>query len=468
MFCLEGMPATNHLPQPDIGALYSDHHGWLQGWLRCKLGNAVDAADLAQDTFIRVLSKHEAPDVLAPRAYLSTIARGLVADFFRRQDLERTYLDTLAALPEQHTPSSETRALILEALSAIDAILDGMKPAMRQAFLLSQLEGLTYPAIAERLGVSLRTVNTYMADAIAHCHRVAPGMDSVRAMMQAIPPHIGAPVLQAPLKGRRQALRGLALLASGGAIGYAVYGSVDDAAPWRAALAEYRTGVGAQRSVRLADGSLLILNTDSAVDVRFDAGQRTVPLRSGEIVIETAHRPHAGAPRDTRPFVVQTAHGAMRALGTRFTVRHAPESTTLVVLEHAVAVRHARASLQTPPVLVHAGPRHWARGTCGAPKWMYRARSTPTAPCAGAWWRRTSKATVLSITTRKRSRCCTGSWRRTWRQAPWCRPASTIPGPIRAACRSPASRCSTATAARPVFRARSTPLRAGAAASKIP
>lgn len=252
MFCLEGMPATNHLPQPDIGALYSDHHGWLQGWLRRKLGNAVDAADLAQDTFIRVLSKHEAPDVLVPRAYLSTIARGLVADFFRRQDLERTYLDTLAALPEQHTPSSETRALILEALSAIDAILDGMKPAMRQAFLLSQLEGLTYPAIAERLGVSLRTVNTYMADAIAHCHRVAPGMDSVRAMMQAIPPHIGAPVLQAPLKGRRQALRGLALLASGGAIGYAVYGSVDDAAPWRAALAEYRTGVGAQRTAHSA------------------------------------------------------------------------------------------------------------------------------------------------------------------------------------------------------------------------
>lgn len=355
MFCLEGMPATNHLPQPDIGALYSDHHSWLQGWLRRKLGNAGDAADLAQDTFIRVLNKHEAPDVLAPRAYLSTIARGLVADFFRRQDLERTYLDTLAALPEQHTASPEARALILEALTAIDAILDGMKPAMRQAFLLSQLEGLTYPAIAERLGVSLRTVNTYMADAIAHCHRVAPGMDSVRGMMQAIPPHIGAPVLQAPLKGRRQALRGLALLASGGAVGYAVYGSADDAAPWRAALAEYRTGVGEQRSVRLVDGSLLILNTDSAVDVRFDAGQRTVLLRSGEIVIETAHRPHAGAPLDARPFVVQTAHGAMRALGTRFTVRHASESTTLVVLEHAVAVRPARAALQTPPVLVRAG-----------------------------------------------------------------------------------------------------------------
>ena len=168
------MPATNHLTQPDIGALYSDHHGWLQQWLRRKLGNAGDAADLAQDTFIRVLGKREVPDLQTPRAYLSTIARGLVADFFRRQNLERTYLDTLASLPAQHVPSPEARALILEALTAIDAILDGMKPAVRQAFLLSQLEGLTYPAIAERLGVTVRTVNNYMVSAFEHCYLAAP------------------------------------------------------------------------------------------------------------------------------------------------------------------------------------------------------------------------------------------------------------------------------------------------------
>ena len=169
------MPATNHsLPQYDIGTLYSDHHGWLQGWLRRKLGNAGDAADLAQDTFIRVLGKREAPDVRAPRAYLSTIARALVADFFRRQDLERNYLDVLAALPEQHMPSPEERALILEALTAIDAMLDGMKPAVRQAFLLSQLEGLTYAEIAVQLGVTVRTVNNYMRSAIEHCYLLAP------------------------------------------------------------------------------------------------------------------------------------------------------------------------------------------------------------------------------------------------------------------------------------------------------
>ncbi|MET0321605.1 MAG: FecR domain-containing protein [Duganella sp.] len=178
---------------------------------------------------------------------------------------------------------------------------------------------------------------------------------SVRGLLHTIPPHIGTPVLQAQHRGRRQALRGLALLASGSALGYAVYRNGHDTAPWRAALAEHRTAVGQQRSVRLADGSLLILNTASAVDVRFGPDQRTVLLRTGEILVETAHRRQPGAPVDHRPFVVETADGAIEALGTRFTVRRHQDSTEVVVLEHAVAVRLPRQ--QDRPLLVRAGQR---------------------------------------------------------------------------------------------------------------
>jgi RNA polymerase sigma-70 factor (ECF subfamily) len=52
------------LPNPlqrDVAALYTTHHGWLQGWLRKKVGNAFDAADLAQDTFVRLLTAPAAP-----------------------------------------------------------------------------------------------------------------------------------------------------------------------------------------------------------------------------------------------------------------------------------------------------------------------------------------------------------------------------------------------------------------------
>lgn len=158
----------------EVQTLYTDHHGWLLGWLRYRLGCSEQAADLAQDTFLRVLVKREAYTVRTPRAYLSTIARGLVADLFRRQDIERAYLAVLATLPEPEVPSPETRALMLEALHAIDAMLNGLKPKVREAFLLSQMEGLTYAEIAQRLGITKRSVSNYMVIALEHCYQLAP------------------------------------------------------------------------------------------------------------------------------------------------------------------------------------------------------------------------------------------------------------------------------------------------------
>ena len=156
--------------QQSIQRLYSDHHGWLCGWLRQRLGCAENAADLAQDTFLRLLKTPGVlTDIRQPRAYLSTVAHGLVVNFWRRQSVERAYLEALAVQPEALVPSPEERELIIETLLAIDAMLLRLPGRVRQAFLLSQLEGLTYNVIAERLGVSARMVKKYMAQAMLHC-----------------------------------------------------------------------------------------------------------------------------------------------------------------------------------------------------------------------------------------------------------------------------------------------------------
>lgn len=160
------------IAQQGVKNLYSDHHGWLQGWLRRKLGNTFDAADIAQDVFIRILTRQQPAQIAEPRAYLSAIARGLVIDHWRRRELEQAWLQTLAAMPEAEAPPPESRLLFLEALLAVDRLLDSLKPPIRRAFLLAQLEGLTCPLIAERLGVSLATVERYMAKALRHCYRL--------------------------------------------------------------------------------------------------------------------------------------------------------------------------------------------------------------------------------------------------------------------------------------------------------
>lgn len=150
-------------------ALYSSHHRWLKNWLQFKLGSASDADDLAQDTFMRVLTGNTAQEIREPKSFLCTVARRVMVDFFRRNALERAYLDMLALMPEEQMPSPEQRQCLLETLQQIDTMLDGLGEKVRQAFLLSQLEGLTYPVIAGRLNVSVSSVKKYMAKATEHC-----------------------------------------------------------------------------------------------------------------------------------------------------------------------------------------------------------------------------------------------------------------------------------------------------------
>lgn len=150
-------------------ALYSEHHCWLQRWLYAKLGNVGDAADLAQDTFIRILGRGDLPTLQEPRAFLSTVAKGILINWYRRQALERAYLEALATLPEPEAISPEQQLLILETLHEIDAMLDALPAKVKQAFLMSQLEGLRYDEIAAQLGLSVITIKRYMKQAYLRC-----------------------------------------------------------------------------------------------------------------------------------------------------------------------------------------------------------------------------------------------------------------------------------------------------------
>lgn len=149
--------------------LYCEHHGWLKVWLRARLGNSSDAADLAQDTFVRVLLARNAAAIREPRTYLSSIARALLIDRFRRRAVEEAYLAILAARPEPLDISPEARQTILETLTAIDGMLDGLGERTRSIFLAVQLEGLSYVAASERLGISVTTVKKHLIRAMTHC-----------------------------------------------------------------------------------------------------------------------------------------------------------------------------------------------------------------------------------------------------------------------------------------------------------
>lgn len=175
------MPATpSASPDAGIATLYRDHHSWLHGWLRLKLGDAHRAADLAQDTFVRLLSANStSPSDTAlrePRAYLRTIANRLLVDHWRRLEIERSYLAVLQTYPQSHWPSEESRLLILESLEQVAQMLGRLKPEVREVFLLAQMEGYTCPQIARQVGRSVATVERYLAQALQHCYRLVYGV----------------------------------------------------------------------------------------------------------------------------------------------------------------------------------------------------------------------------------------------------------------------------------------------------
>ncbi|MDM3887750.1 sigma-70 family RNA polymerase sigma factor [Pseudomonas sp. BCRC 81390] len=164
---------TNDMLQPaEVALLYQAHHSWLRRWLRSRVGCSEQAADLAQDTFVRLLRARQVSPLKEPRAYLSSIARGLMIDQFRRRALERAFQESLAQLPEADVPSEEDRLLILDTLARLDQALYQLKPRARQAFLLAQLDGLSIVRIAQRLNVSRATVERDLAKALGACYRL--------------------------------------------------------------------------------------------------------------------------------------------------------------------------------------------------------------------------------------------------------------------------------------------------------
>lgn len=130
---------------------------------------------------------------------------------------------------------------------------------------------------------------------------------------------------------RRRALQLLGLIAAGG--GTALLGR--ETGLWQRAGSDYRTAVGETRAIILADGTQVVLDTASAIDVRYGAHERRIVLRAGAILVTSAQERAARH----RPLLVATPQGTATALGTRFSVRLDEASSTVAVFQGSVALQ---------------------------------------------------------------------------------------------------------------------------------
>ena len=171
-------------------------------------------------------------------------------------------------------------------------------------------------------------------------HRAAwRRVEAVSAEFQAVPGEAARQALDTagPRQSdatRRSMVKGLLALCLASGLGGAAL-LRRDTRSWVASLnAGEKTAVGAIRQLALADGSQLWLNTATALDIDFSPGLRRIALHGGEIYIASAR----DSQQPARPLVVDTVHGRLRALGTRFSVQPQGDATLLAVYEGSVEV----------------------------------------------------------------------------------------------------------------------------------
>lgn len=163
------MSGTDLSHRNDVGGLFRAHYAWLCARLRRHLGASSSVEDIAAEAFVQLLESPGLTPIREPRALLTTIARRLIYQLWRRRDLERQHLDQLQYVDHPHTTSPEELLQLTQALHGLDRTLQRLPGKVRATFLLSRVDGLTYPQIAAELGISQRSVSVYMTRSQALC-----------------------------------------------------------------------------------------------------------------------------------------------------------------------------------------------------------------------------------------------------------------------------------------------------------
>jgi RNA polymerase sigma-70 factor (ECF subfamily) len=156
-----------------VAVLYRDQASALRRRLRARLGSADEANDVLHDAFARLLGARPTDGLRDPGAFLNRIVRNLLIDRSRRGKARPPHVP----IEEQSLAvrAAQDEAIEVEQMrNRYRELIASLPPRMREVFMLHRVEGLGYKEIAERLDISIRTVEWHIAEAIV---RISRGLD---------------------------------------------------------------------------------------------------------------------------------------------------------------------------------------------------------------------------------------------------------------------------------------------------
>lgn len=160
-------------PDPIEAQTYSGFYADILHYLRKRMDNASDAADMTQDVFTQWLGYRDQAKVEQPRAFLFQMARNLLRDHWRRQKVRHAVLgepdDVEVHMTTAQNNEPLARAQQQQHLERLKDVLEELSPRRREALMLHRFEGLSQAQIAERMGISVSMVEKHIAFALLHC-----------------------------------------------------------------------------------------------------------------------------------------------------------------------------------------------------------------------------------------------------------------------------------------------------------
>jgi transmembrane sensor len=211
------------------------------------------------------------------------------------------------------------------------------------------------------------------SEAFNKVSRMWDSMEAVRADPQVLAMREQA--LASSRTQRRAVVRRAAFAAAAiGALTLALFG-IQQGSRWRNAVAQqeqvvnYETRIGQKSTITLADGSMVVLDTDSAIQAWHTRGERRIRLMRGRAFFDVAKDA-------SRPFSVTAGANTVTAVGTEFDVELKEASMEVTLVSGKLRVRGAHGSRQTAPapvVEMNAGQRLIAAN--GKPWTMRKADS---------------------------------------------------------------------------------------------
>ena len=157
-----------------VERLFAEHGGALQAFLFRRVHKHPDAAELAQEVYVRMLRVPDMESVRNPEAYLYTVASNLAKEHARQERRDGDVVDVDDPLVQEQLaelPSYAGQLDAQERIKRLREVLHQLSPKCQAAVVLQYWHGLSYDEIGQRLGVSTNMVKKYLSQALVHCRR---------------------------------------------------------------------------------------------------------------------------------------------------------------------------------------------------------------------------------------------------------------------------------------------------------